>query len=99
MDGSPPNNCGMSGSSDPVESEPPALAGAPQRALSMSRVIVFAAASMVLITVLVAALAISSGYNPTPTNTSGGGPGSNYPGQHHTSSYSHPIGGDGPQSS
>ncbi len=48
---------------------------------------------------LIVALTISSAYNPTPTNTSGGGPGSSYPGQHHASSYSRPIGGDGPQSS
>jgi hypothetical protein len=99
MDGSPASNRGMSGYSGPVESEPPALAGSPQRAVSMTRVILGAAGLIALGALLVVALAISSSYNPTPTNTSGGGPGSNYPGQHHTSSYSHPIGGDGPQSS
>ena len=99
MDGSSPSSRDLKDHAGRTEPEPPALAGAPGRAMSMNRVVLGAAVLMVLLTVLVVALAISSGYNPTPTNTSGGGPGSNYPGQHHPSSYSRPIGGDGPQSS
>ncbi len=63
MDGSPPSNRDMSGYSGPVESEPPALAGAPQRTLSMTRVILGAAGLFALAALLVAALAISSSFN------------------------------------
>lgn len=54
---------------------------------------------VLLLALMFVALAISSSYNPTPTNSNSGGPGSTYPNFHHSVSYSHPIDGNGPQSS
>ncbi len=51
------------------------------------------------IALFLTALVWGSSYNPTPTNNSGGGPGSSYPGWHHSASYSHPLFTNGPDGS
>ena len=57
------------------------------------------ALGFVLMAMLVVALVVGSAYNPTPTNNSSGGPGSSYPGWHHSASYSRPLFTYGPDGS
>ncbi len=65
----------------------------------MARTLALVLTGILALLILVAALAVSCAYSPTPTNVSGGGPGSHYPDTPRSASYSHPLGGNGPQSS
>jgi hypothetical protein len=49
-------------------------------------VVVFFAIAM-----MITGLVWGSSYNPTPTNTNSSGPGSSYPGFHHSANYSKPL--------
>jgi hypothetical protein len=67
--------------------------------MTISRRIVPFVVAFLAMSMLIAALVWGSSYNPTPTNTNSSGPGSGYPGWHHSASYSRPLFTYGPDGS